>query len=204
MTYTGGELNLLNGKMGISAPYKSVPVMKLIKTHSPKSKSELVELIDFHHKNKCECGIISTGSVEDFGRNLYESQLKFWGKFKYTLEECIKWEYDLFVVQSLKGGIIEKKALTDLSNKLKEYEVEEAIGYLDEDLRIDIIIKSQKKEVAGIQVKPLTFNMMRDEVLYFQKNANKKWGKPVFILYYDNNSQYINFEEIINKIIVLS
>ena len=27
---TGGLLNLLNGKMGISAPYKSVPVIKLI------------------------------------------------------------------------------------------------------------------------------------------------------------------------------
>ncbi|MEY4570824.1 MAG: hypothetical protein RLZ10_17 [Bacteroidota bacterium] len=200
MTYTGGELNLLNGKMGISAPYKSVPVMKLIKIHAPKSKSELVDLIDFHHKNKCECGIISTGSVEDFGKNLYESQLKFWGKYKYSLEECIKWEYDLFVVQSLKGGNIEKKAIKDLTNLLKGFEIEEAVGYLDEDLRIDIVIKKNNLEVAGVQVKPKTFNLMREEVIHFQNNANKKWGKPVFILYYDNESNYTNLEGVLEKI----
>lgn len=45
MAYTGGPLNELNGKMGISAPYKSVAVMKLIRYHKPKSKDELVELI---------------------------------------------------------------------------------------------------------------------------------------------------------------
>lgn len=46
MAYTGGPLNELNGKMGISAPYKSVAVMKLIRYHKPKSKDELVELIN--------------------------------------------------------------------------------------------------------------------------------------------------------------
>ena len=42
MAYTGGALNELNGKMGISNPNTSVPVMKLIKTHQPKSRNELV------------------------------------------------------------------------------------------------------------------------------------------------------------------
>lgn len=200
MTYTGGELNLLNGKMGISAPYRSVPVMKLIKVHNPQSKNELVELINYHHKNKCQCGIVSTGSVEDFGRNLYESQMKFWGRYKYTLEDCIKWEYDLFIVQSLKGGVIEKKAIKDLINHLKDFSVEEAVGFLDEDLRIDIVIRKNKVEIAGVQVKPATFNLMREEVIYFQNNANKKWGKPVFILYYNNQSQYLNFAEVISGI----
>ena len=32
---TGGPLNSLNGQMGISAPNKSVPVIKLINTHHP-------------------------------------------------------------------------------------------------------------------------------------------------------------------------
>jgi len=45
MTYTGGPLNELNGKMGISAADKSVPVMKLIRKHKPKSREELVQLI---------------------------------------------------------------------------------------------------------------------------------------------------------------
>ena len=44
MAYTGSPLNELNGKMGISAPFKSVSVMKLIRIHKPKSKEELVQL----------------------------------------------------------------------------------------------------------------------------------------------------------------
>ena len=83
MAYTGGPLNELNGKMGISAPYKSVPVMKLIREHQPKSKDALVELIKYHYKNNCKCGVKSQGSVEDFGKNLYESQTIYWGEYRY-------------------------------------------------------------------------------------------------------------------------
>ena len=57
MAYTGGELNKLNGDYGISAASNSVPVMKLIKVHCPNSKNELYDLILFHYKNDCECGI---------------------------------------------------------------------------------------------------------------------------------------------------
>jgi hypothetical protein len=99
MTFTGGPLNELNGKMGISDPKKSVPVMKLIKEHNPKSKEALVQLIEYHKENDCYCGIKSQGSVRDFGINLYNSQIKYWNKIIFTLEECIQWEYDLFVVQ---------------------------------------------------------------------------------------------------------
>ena len=53
MAYTGGPLNELNGKMGISAPFKSVPVMKLIRIHKPKTRDELYELIKFHFENNC-------------------------------------------------------------------------------------------------------------------------------------------------------
>lgn len=76
---TGGLLNLLNGKMGISAPYKSVPVIKLINTHKPKSYDELEALIEYHHLNDCSYGIKSQGSVYDFGKNLYDAQITYWG-----------------------------------------------------------------------------------------------------------------------------
>ena len=38
---TCGLLNLLNVKMGISAHNKSVPIIKLINVHKPKSFSEI-------------------------------------------------------------------------------------------------------------------------------------------------------------------
>jgi hypothetical protein len=200
MTYTGGPMNELNGKMGISAPYKSVPVMKLIKNHNPKSKEELVELIKWHYENKCDCGVISQGTVESFGKNLFNSQVKYWGERRYTLQDCIQWEYDLFVVQSLRGGIIEKKSITEFKKKLTNLSFEEAEGYLDEELRIDIIIKKSGIEIGGIQVKPLTFKLMRKEVITFNKDANQKWGKPVFYLYYDEKEDFVNIGKLIDEI----
>jgi len=200
MAYTGGPLNELNGKMGISAPYKSVPVMKLIKHHKPLSKDALVQLIEYHYTNNCKCGVKSQGTVELFGKNLYESQLTYWQEYRYTLKECIQWEYDLFVIQSLKGGVIEKKAIKLLKHKLNTFLIEEAEGFLDEELRIDIIIKQDTKAIAGIQVKPLTYKFMRKEVQLFNTTANKKWGKPVFYLFYDKAENFTNLEAIINEI----
>jgi len=200
MAFTGGLLNELNGKMGISAPYKSVPVMKLIKLHKPKSKEELVELIKWHSENSCVCGVVSQGTVESFGKNLYDSQRKYWGEIRFNLHDCIQWEYDLFVVQSLKGGIIEKRAISELTQKVTNFTFKEAEGYLDEELRIDIIVLKNNLEVSGIQIKPNTFLKMRKEVITFNKNANIKWGKPVFYLYYDDNENFVNFEELVYTI----
>ena len=196
MTYTGGPLNELNGKMGISAPGNSVPVMKLIKIHQPKSKSELVDLIKVHHQQKCGCGIKSRGTVFDFGKNLYHAQLKYWGEYKFSMQQCIQWEFDLFIVQSLKGCFLEKKAASLLAGRLPTFSVEEVNGYLDEELRIDLTVKSGREELCGIQVKPVTFMKMRSEVILFNKTANEKWGKPVFYLFYDEDGRFRNIGHI--------
>jgi hypothetical protein len=200
MEYTGGALNLLNGKMGISAPHRSVPVMKLIRVHVPKSKEELVELIKYHYENNCACGIRSKGTVEDFGRNLFNAQMQFWGSNKFTLQQCIQLEYDLFVVQSLKGGLIEKRAMGELAKVLPTLSFAEANGYVDEEMRIDIIVMKLNVEVAGIQVKPGTFKLMRSSVIEFNTAANSKWGKPVFYLYYDEEGKFMNWEEITKEL----
>ena len=201
MAYTGGELNLLNGKMGISNPRTSVPVMKLIKEHQPKSKDALVELIEYHKINKCKCGVVSTGTVKEFGERLYKSQIEYWGSYKYTLAQCIQWEYDLFVIQSLKGGLIEKNAINYFNKTVNSHVFEEAEGYLDDELRIDIIIYNKTKNiVGGIQVKPKTFKNMRSEVLFMQKKQNDKWEHPVFMLYYNRDESFENLDKVTEKI----
>ncbi len=86
---TGGLLNTLNGKYGISSPTRSVPVMKLIRTHKPQSHKELSTLINSHvgSECECECGIKSKGTIKDFGTSLYNAQAKEWGEDRFTLDE---------------------------------------------------------------------------------------------------------------------
>jgi hypothetical protein len=200
MTYTGGPLNELNGKRGISAPINSVPVMKLIKVHNPRSKEELVNLIKAHYEDECPCGIHSKGTIEDFGRKLFDSQIKYWGQQRFSLRECIQWEYDLFVVQSLKGHLVELNAIKLLSEGLIGCSIEAAEGYLDEELRIDVIIKAAGKELCGIQVKPSTFNHMRPEVISFNHAANTRWGYPVFYLFYNEIEEFTNLSKILSEV----
>lgn len=200
---TGGLLNELNGKMGISSPSKSVPVMKLIKEHKPQSKEELVELIKFHYENKCSCGIVSHGTVENFGKKLFESQIEYWGEQKFTLKQCIQWEYDLFVVNSLKGGILENKALEKLTNYLRYtgFLVTETFGSLDEELRIDLVITHEGIISSGVQVKPSTYLGMREGVKQMNIISNERWGNPVHYLYYDQDGRFENMSEVVHAII---
>jgi len=95
----------------------------------------------------------------------------------------------------LKGDLIEKRVLYILSHSLDNLSFEEADGYVDTEKRIDIIAKYKGKEIAGIQVKPETFKKMRSEVLSFQNSANKSWGKPVYMLFYNEDEEFVNLEE---------
>lgn len=200
MSLTGGELNKLNGKYGISAPNNSVPIIKLIRIHKPKSKEELVISIKEHSIRKCECGVVSQGTIEDFGKNLFNCQKKEWGVEKYSIHECIEWEYNLFVVQSLKGNLIEDKAKKILS-ELTKLEVVDANDYYDEEMRIDLEIKKRGKTQAGIQIKPNSYKYIRQNVQKMNLHRNSLVDFKVLYLYYDYESEeFINMDEIIKKI----
>jgi hypothetical protein len=176
--------------------------MTLIKAHNPKSKDELSELIKFHYESNCDCNIKSQGTIEDFGKNLYDVQQQEWGEYRHSLQDCIQWEYDLFVVQSLKGTLVEDNALSALTELLPDFQVEKAEGYVDEELRIDLIISKNGEEICGIQVKPETFKFMREGVIAYNHIANAKWGKPVYYLFYGADENFLNIDEIIEKIII--
>lgn len=196
--YTGGPLNLLNGKMGISAPNKSVPVSKLVRAHKPKSASELEKLIEDHIGGGCKCGVVSQGSVKDFGENLYQAQKKFWGEYRFSIKECIQWEYDLFIIQMLKGNRMEDICRNELTNILPEnYVVTDSSTYIDENVRVDLEVTKNGNKVAGIQVKPKSFNKIRSSVQQFNKNANKNYGYPVIYADYDYDSEEFQHLDIV-------
>lgn len=194
-------LNELNDEMGISDPFRSVHVMKLLRFHRPKSKHELVELISNHYIKECDCGVQSQGAIEDFGKNLYDAQLECWGKYQYSLKDCIQWEYNLFVIQSLKRSLIEEKALQVLTRKLTNYTIEEATGYWDEELKANLLIRVGNHVNCGIQIKPDTsYSYRRKDILNQNPNCGDKF---VFYLFYDNNGTFLNIDRVVDEIIKL-
>lgn len=198
---TGGLLNELNGKMRISSPNNSVPVIKLINQHKPKTSYELEKLIEYHHTHDCPCGIKSTGTVYDFGRNLYESQKIYFKDYLFTLDECVQWEYDLFITNSLKGNTMEKKAMGEITKNLPTYyDVVKSHRFIDEECNVDIEILKEDKTVLGVQVKPLTYNFTDKTVKQINNIKNANYGYDVLYLYYDEDGKFINIDEVERKI----
>lgn len=200
--FTGGELNILNGKAGISAPNKSVPVARLVRYHRPKSASELEKLISDHVNSNCKCGIISKGTIKDFGKNLYDAQIEFWGEHKYSLQECIQWEFDLFILQMLKGDKMEDKCKIELQKLMgSSFSIKDTHSYIDEEQRVDLEVFHKENLIAGIQVKPNSYKNIRKNVLEFNENANKNFEKPVFYIYYNYDKEsFLNINEIIDSL----
>lgn len=204
--YTGGLLNVLNGKAGISAPQNSVSVSGLVKAHHPKSADELERLIADHVGGGCFCGIVSKGTVQDFGRNLYEAQKRYWNEYRFSLQDCIQWEYDLFILQMLKGTLMEDKCRSELKKRLgTNFFIENTTLYVDEELRIDLEIRRNKERIAGIQVKPVSYRNVRQNVQLFNEKANEKYDKPVLYAFYDYDAEaFVNIDQLIDEIRKLS
>ena len=124
-----------------------------------------------------------------------------WGKEAYTLEECIQWEYDLFITNSLKGNTMEHKAMDELQLWLpQDYTVSKTNRLIDEEYRIDLEISKNNETVLGIQVKPYTYRFTRGNVKSTNTKRNKKYGYDVAYMYYDETDEFINTNEIIAKI----
>lgn len=198
MANTGGLLNILNEEKKISSAYNSVPIIKLIRKHKPQTKSELKELIEFHYIHKCECGIRSKGTIEDFGRNLYESQLEYWGEYKFSLNECIQWEYDLFITNSLKGEYMEGKAVEELKKILPSiFTVNEVSNVVDINFRVDVEVRWCDFLVFGVQVKPESYEFMSDDIKNINYALNSKYPVEVRYLYYNSDGVFLNIDDVV-------
>lgn len=96
---------------------------------------------------------------------------------------------------------MEDKAIIELRNKLPtEYDVSNAIGIIDEEYRVDIEIKKDDKVIIGIQVKPLSYKYMREEVKSFNKIRNISYGHDVKYLYYGDDENFINLNSLVQNL----
>ena len=51
--------------------------------------------------------------------------------------------------------------------------------------------------MAFIRLMLLKTAKMHKNIINFNSDANKKWGKPVFYLYYDDKENFVNIDEML-------
>jgi len=141
-----------------------------------------------HSEESCYCGIISRGTVESFGDNLYQAQFDEWGEERYTLAECRRWIFDLFVVKSLKGNKMERKVVAFYKRYLPHLKIVKTSAEEDISFAVDFKVFHGDSLLYGIQVKPTTYKDMPKNVCDAHKDKQHAFLAPVLIDYYDNKT----------------
>ena len=211
---TGGELNRLNEKYKCNARHNTVPVMDLVKYHSPSSPEQLRELIEHHHTNDCaHCGCKSAGTVEQFASRLYNAQFNeplHNVQRRYTWDECYLFHYTLFCVAPLRGVAMEKAVQNAVATALKNkqapnytnnngrrtnvWTIREATQREDFDCAVDLVMEwtdhnSHLHTILGLQVKPQSV-LKRKCVMEQNRHKQRTFGAPVLFVVYNNHGKW--------------
>jgi hypothetical protein len=189
------ELSKLNRARYISAPNNSVNATALVLFHHPKSEEELVRLIAYHKDHKCECGLESKGTVWDFGKKLFDAQKPFFGEYRYSLADCTRYEYEIFIRNPLKGKTVENKCLIKLNSMQEEgFYASFSNDFKDIAQRPDIDVIFRDKQIAGIKI-----IMFEDERPTTKSNDNR-YPKILTIDYDGYRNRFVRISELMDTL----
>jgi hypothetical protein len=207
MAETGGGLDRLCSRHGLAAPKHTIPIMKVISHHNATTEQEVLDLIKSHDNNFCrECRTKGNGTIKDWAKALYDMQKEDeeWRKkngykedYPFSLEDCEEWFHQLFVVAPLVGVRFEQMCLEELKTWVRPpYIVREANSHTDIRFGVDIEIGQIEgrsynrsfesfRPLIGIQVKSKVYQNARREVKEGLRRRQRKYGRPVRFMYYD-------------------
>lgn len=206
MRSLSSALNRITSTYTLTARNKTVPVMALIAAHQPSNPVTLTGLIADHRFPGCPCGLRSKGTVQDFGEKLYEAQFKPKGQLildgapEGSLQDCVDWCFDLFVLKSLKGNDMEIRAVHLAIQHLPPWiSVRRASEFQDFSFRIDILLHGRGK-TSAIQVKPDSYRKIDRGIQAIDTAANHQFGNPVHYLYYDSDLEFYGADDVFARI----
>ncbi len=122
-----------------------------------------------------------------------------------TLEDCKEYIYQVTIVRTFDGFLLEKSVINDgLAKVFPEVQFEESESELDHAGDIDYIGKVGNK-AFGIQIKPITANAnfgnykITERMSGSFQNFEEKFGGKVFVIF---SSRIGNKKDIVNKEII--
>jgi Holliday junction resolvase-like predicted endonuclease len=189
---TGGHLNVVNEKYRCNDPYRTIRVSTLMRVHAPRTEAAMLALIQAHEQPCPQC------SERTRGGGLVGWQDALWRAVQQehyagvSMADVQAFVYDLFVRSPVRGFMFEDYAVLWLRNH--GYRVRLATPEEDCAWAIDLVImhRYHGRVVAGVQVKPQSYQYVRSEVHQLNEQKNLRAGYPVYYLYYNNEGRWLN------------
>jgi hypothetical protein len=205
-------LNYASNTYQLTRPNKVGAVMALIRECQPKTLEEWEQFYFEKAYTKTKEPIkISEETLEELGQRLYskitEVVIPEWtAAFKdLTLEDCIEYIYQVTIVRTFDGFLLEKSVVNDGLRKIfPNVEFEESDSELDHAGDIDYIGKVENK-AFGIQIKPITANAnfgnykITERMSASFQNFEEKYGGQVFVIFSERRG---NKKDIVNKEVI--
>jgi hypothetical protein len=205
-------LNYASNTYQLTRPNKVGAVMALIRECQPQAFEEWEEYYFQKAYTKSKKPVkVTRELLEELGDRLYakitEVVIPEWtAAFEdLSLEDCKEYIYQVTVVRTYDGFLLEKSVVNDgLAKNFPEVEFEESDEELDHAGDIDYIGKVGDK-AFGIQIKPITansnfgnYNISERMSLSFQ-DFEEKYGGKVFVVF---STRVGNKKDIVNKDVI--
>lgn len=205
-------LNYTSNTYQLTRPSKVGTVMALIRECQPASLDEWESYYFENAYTNTKSPVKVTDEIlQELGERLYAKLMEVvipeWTKaFKnITLQDCFDYIYEVTVVRTYDGFLLEKSVINDsLAKIFTDVEFEKSEPELDHAGDIDYLGKVGKKSF-GIQIKPVTANAafanykISDRMSASFQNFEKKYGGKVFIIF---STLVGNKKDIVNKDII--
>jgi len=205
-------LNYTSNAYQLTRPNKVGRVMALIRECQPSSFDEWESYYFEKAYTATKAPVkVNTEILRELGERLYakltEVVIPEWTEaFKnITLQDCMDYIYEVTVVRTYDGFLLEKSVINDsLSKIFPDVEFEESEPEMDHAGDIDYLGKVGDK-CFGIQIKPITANAnfanykISERMSASFQDFEEKYGGKVFIIFSTRSG---NKKDIVNKTVI--
>ena len=202
-------LNYASNTYQLTRPSKVGTVMALIRECQPKALEDWESFYFEKAFTKTKVPIkVTQETLDELGERLYskitEVVIPEWTTAfqSLTLEDCREYIYQVTLVRTFDGFLLEKSVINDgLAKVFPEVEFEESEPELDHAGDIDYIGKIGNK-AFGIQIKPITANSnfgnykITERMSGSFQDFEEKFGGKVFVIF---SARTGNKKDIVNK-----
>lgn len=205
-------LNFTSNTYHLTRPKKVGAVMEMIRECQPTSFDEWENFYFEKAFTKTKKPIkVTKEALEELGERLYEKITEVvipeWSEAfkKITLQDCVDYIYEVTIVRTYNGFLLEKSVINDnLAKIFSDVEFEESDSDLDHSGDIDYIGKVGEY-AFGIQIKPTTARSnfgnysISDRMSANFEDFEEQYGGKVFIIF---SAKVGNKKEILNKEVI--